>query len=92
LSKMGRLTNRLRISFHIAKLGLSMLLAYAVLKWRVRQATGSFREELLNEGLPREVANTLADSYRQSNKKILGLVDSGLASLSSGRASKDFEG
>ncbi len=88
---MGWLTNRLRISFHIAKLGLSMLYAYTLIKWRVRKATGSFREAVLDEGLPREVASAFAESYRQSNKKILGLVDSGLASLSIRPASKDVE-
>lgn len=88
---MGWLTDRLRIAFHIAKLGLSVLFAYAVVKWRVRRATGSFKEALLDEGLPKDIASTLADSYRQSNKKILNLLDSGLASFSKGTASKDSE-
>jgi hypothetical protein len=88
---MGKLVNYLKITFHISKLGLMMLLAYATLKWKVRRATGSFKTTLINEGVPEEVASTLAQSYNQATKKILRFVDTGRVLASKGRQSKDVE-
>jgi hypothetical protein len=88
---MGKLVNYLKITFHISKLELTMLLAYATLKWKVRRATGSFKTALINEGVPEEVASTLAQSYNQANKKILRFVDTGRMLASEGHQSKDVE-
>ncbi len=78
----------MKISFHIGKLGLSMLLAYPVFRWRVRRAKGSFKDALLAEGLSEDVAKSLAKSYEQSNRKMLSLVDTGFSSLK-GLAARD---
>ena len=77
---MSRLVNYLKIIFHMSKLGVTILLAYATLKWKVRRATGSFKQTLVNEGVPEEVAQSLAQSYHESNKKLMSLVNSGLSS------------
>ena len=86
---MGKLTSWLKISFHISKLGISMLTAYMSFKWSVRKATGTFKETLLSEGLSEDIANKLAESYEQSNRKMLRLVDTGLASFSKKSHGKD---
>ena len=88
---MSRLVNYLKITFHMSKLGLTILLAYATLKWKVRRATGSFKRTLINEGLPKEVARSLAESYRESNKKLLSVVESGFSSASKIITSLDEE-
>jgi hypothetical protein len=88
---MGKLVNFLKITFHISRLGLTMLLANATLKWKVRRATGSFKTTLINEGVPEEVASTLAQSYNQANKKMLRFVDTGRVSASKDHQSKDVE-
>ncbi len=49
---MSRLVNYLKITFHVSKLGLTILLAYTTLKWKIRRATGSFKSTLINEGVP----------------------------------------
>ncbi len=88
---MGKLLNYLKITFHVSKLGLTILLAYASLKWKVRRATGSFKSTLINEGVPEDVASTLAQSYNQANKKILRFVNTGRALASKGHERKSIE-
>ncbi len=88
---MGKLVNYLKITFHVSKLGLTILLAYATLKWKVRGATGSFKSTLINEGVPEEVASTLAQSYNQANKKMLRFVNTGRVLASKGHERKDIE-
>ncbi len=86
---MGSLTNWLRISFHLGRLGLSMLTVYPVFRWKVRRAKASFKDALLAEGLSLDVANTLATSYDQSNWKMLSLVDSGFSSITRSITARD---
>ena len=88
---MGKLVNYLKITFHVSKLGLTMLLAYSTLEWKVRRATGSFKSTLINEGVPEEVASKLAQSYNQANKKILRFVNTGRVLASKGHERKDVE-
>jgi hypothetical protein len=88
---MGKLVNYLKITFHMSKLGLTILIAYTTFKWKVRRATGSFKTSLINEGVPEEVASTLAQSYNQANKKMLRFVDTGGVSASKDHQSKDVE-
>ena len=88
---MGKLVNYLKITFYVSKLGLTMLLASATLKWKVRRATGSFKSTLINEGVPEEVAATLAQSYNQANKKILRFVNTGRELASKGLVRRDIE-
>ncbi len=92
---MGKLVNYLKITFHVSKLGLTILLAYAIayatLKWKVRRATGSFKSTLINEGVPEEVASKLAQSYNQANKKILRFVNTGRVLASKGHERKVIE-
>jgi len=88
---MGKLVNYLKITFHVSKLGLTILLAYATLKWKVRRATGSFKSTIINEGVPEEVASTLAQSYNQANKKILRFVNTGRVLASKGHERKNIE-
>jgi len=88
---MGKLVNYLKITFHASKLGPAILLAYATFKWKVRRATGSFKSTLINEGVPEEVASTLAQSYNQASKTILSFVNTGRVSASKGHERKDIE-
>ena len=88
---MGKLTNWLKISLQLSKLGLNMLFAYMFFKRRVRKATGTFKETLLSEGLSEDIARKLAESYEQSNRKMFRFVDTGLASFSKKSGSKDGE-
>jgi len=88
---MGKLVNYLKITFHVSKLGLAILLPYATFKWKVRRATSSFKSSLINEGVPEEVASTLAQSYNQANKKILRFVNTERVSASKGHERKDIE-
>lgn len=88
---MGKLVNYLKITFHVSKLGLTILLAYATFKWRVRRAKGSFKKTLLSEGLPENVASTLAQSYHESNRKMLNLVNSGFSKIPDILSSGDRE-
>ena len=88
---MGKLVNYLKITFHVSKLGLTMLLAHATLTWKARRATGSFKNTLINEGVPEEVASTLAQSYNQANKKILSFVNTGRVLASKGHERKEIE-
>jgi len=75
----------------MSKLGITILLAYATLKWKVRRATSSFKTTLINEGLPEEIAHSLAESYHESNKKLLSMIDSGLSAASKSITSHDEE-
>ena len=79
----------MRISFHVARLGLSTLTLYAVFRWKVRRARASFKDSLLEEGLSKDVANTLAMSYDQSSRKMLSLMDTGFSSITKGTATID---
>ena len=88
---MGKLVNYLKITFHVSKIGFTILLAYATFKWQVRRATGSFKSTLINEGVPEEVASTLAQSYNQANKKMLRFVNTGRVLASKGHERKDIE-
>ncbi len=88
---MGKLVTYLKITFHMSKLGLTIFLVYATFKWKLRRATGSFRNALINEGLPEEVASTLARSYNQANKKILRFVNTGRVLASKGKNRLDSE-
>ncbi len=88
---MSRLVSYLKITFHVSKIGFTILLAYATFKWKVRRATGSFKSTLINEGVPEEVASTLAQSYNQANKKILRFVNTGRVLASKGNERKDIE-
>jgi len=86
---MGKLVNYLKITFHISKIGLTLFVAYATFKWKVRGATGSFKKTLISEGLSEEVASTLAQSYKHANQKILQLVNTG--SVLASKAQEQFD-
>jgi hypothetical protein len=88
---MGKLADYLKTTLHVSKLGLTILLAYASFKWKVRRATGSFKSTLINEGVPEGVASTLARSYNQANKKILRFVNTGRVLASKGHEHKSIE-
>ncbi len=88
---MGKLVTYLKITFHISKLGLTIFLVYATFKWKLRRATGSFRNALINEGLTEEVARTLAQSYNQANNRILHFVNTGSVLASKSQTRLDSE-
>ncbi len=88
---MSKLVTYLKITFHVSKLGVTILLAYATFKWKVRRATRSFKEALISEGLPEELASTLAQSYNQANKKILHFVNTGRVLASKSQKRLDME-
>jgi hypothetical protein len=61
-------------SYHIGKIGLFFIAFLPYLQWKTWRAKSAFRDELLKNGVPREVAANLADSYGKENRGILGSI------------------
>ncbi len=61
----------LRIGFHLGRLVLSLILILPYYEWRTWRAKSVFKEELLKNGVPKELADNLSDSYGRGNKSMV---------------------
>ncbi len=86
---MPSVASWLKIGYHLGKLGLAVIFAPPYLRWKMWSAKRAFRAELLNSGVPIELANNLTASYDRSNKLMAGSFRNGLSSMR--RARVDVE-
>jgi hypothetical protein len=61
-----------RIWFDIVRLVSSLLLILPYFTWTTWRAKSAFKEELLKNGVPKDLADNLADSYGTGNKILVG--------------------
>ncbi len=64
----------LRIVYQFGRLGVFAATLLPYLSWRTWRAKSYFRRELLKNGVPKELASSLADRYDKGNKNILKSV------------------
>ncbi len=61
----------LRIGLHLGRLVSSLILIIPYYEWRTWRAKSVFKKELLKNGVPKELADNLADSYGRGNKSMV---------------------
>ena len=86
---MSPVTSWLKVPYHLGKLSAVVILALPYLRWKMWSAKRAFRAELLNSGVPIELANNLTASYDRSNKLMVGSFQNGLSWMRRTQASME---
>jgi hypothetical protein len=62
----------LKIWFDLVRLVSSIILILPYFTWTTWRAKSAFKQELLRSGVPKDLADNLADSYGRGNKIMVG--------------------
>ncbi len=61
----------IKAGLQVSKLGLSVLLIWMTLDWKVRKARNAFEKELVRAGMPKETAKELAKKYSSVKDEVM---------------------
>ncbi len=64
-------TTLFRIAYHVEKFGIFLITLFPYFSWKTWRAKSYFKTELLRNGIPEELAASLASSYDNGNKNLL---------------------
>jgi len=73
---MASITAIMRSGYYILRMLPHLVWLRVDMRARLRQATGAFEEQLLQSGLSQDIAHELAESYRGTNKHMIGQMTS----------------
>jgi len=76
---MGKAVDILHIAYLILKLGGSLLSAWLLIRWKVREARRSFEEEMMKAGVSKEDAQKISECFVNLKDQMSSLMKRSLS-------------